>query len=89
MSDNGSMFTASSVKLTKLLEDAAEGHLQLPDFQRSWVWDEERIRSLLASISRGFPVGAVMTLGTGGAVSFSQECLRELRRRSILRHPFF
>ncbi|MGK9270706.1 DUF262 domain-containing protein [Williamsia muralis] len=75
MSDNGSMFTASSVKLTKLLEDAAEGHLQLPDFQRSWVWDEERIRSLLASISRGFPVGAVMTLGTGGAVSFKPRVL--------------
>jgi hypothetical protein len=70
MVDSGSLFTASSVKLTKLLEDAAEGHLQLPDFQRSWVWDEERIRSLIASISRGFPVGAIMTLGAGGNVAF-------------------
>lgn len=63
-------FTASSVKLQTLLENAREGRLQLPDFQRSWVWDEERIRGLIASISRGFPVGAVMTLRTGGAVDF-------------------
>lgn len=63
-------FTASSVRLQTLLENAREGRLQLPDFQRSWVWDEERIRGLIASISRGFPVGAVMTLRTGGAVDF-------------------
>lgn len=66
----GSMFTASPMHLTKLLGDAQSGALQLPDFQRSWVWDEERIRSLIASISRGFPVGAVMTLETGGDVNF-------------------
>ncbi|MFE6735990.1 DUF262 domain-containing protein [Microbacterium sp. NPDC057650] len=66
----GSMFTASPIHLTKLLSDAQSGALQLPDFQRSWVWDEERIRGLISSISRGFPVGAVMTLETGGDVSF-------------------
>ncbi|MGZ0212248.1 MAG: GmrSD restriction endonuclease domain-containing protein [Actinomycetales bacterium] len=70
MSSTGSMFTASSVKLTKLLDDCHTGQLQLPDFQRSWVWDEERIKSLIASVSRGFPIGAVMTLGTGGNVEF-------------------
>ena len=42
----------------------------LPDFQRSWVWDEDRIKSLIASISRAFPVGALMSLDTGGPVNF-------------------
>ena len=70
MSNPNASFTASSVKLTSLLIDAQEGALQLPDFQRSWVWDEERIRSLLASVSRGFPIGAIMTLRTGGNVEF-------------------
>jgi hypothetical protein len=42
----------------------------LPDFQRSWVWDEDRIKSLIASVSRAFPVGALMTLETGGPVNF-------------------
>jgi uncharacterized protein with ParB-like and HNH nuclease domain len=42
----------------------------LPDFQRNWVWDEERIKSLITSISRAFPVGALMTLDTVGQVDF-------------------
>lgn len=41
------------------------GKLQLPDFQRGWVWDDEHIASLLASISMSYPIGAVMTLQTG------------------------
>jgi hypothetical protein len=69
MSVNAS-FKANSVSLMSLLEDAKQGKLQLPDFQRSWVWDEERIRGLITSISKGFPIGAIMTLQTGGAVEF-------------------
>jgi len=63
-------FQTNPVFLSKLLEQCRDGEIQLPDFQRSWVWDEERIRSLIASISRAFPVGALMTLVTGGSVGF-------------------
>lgn len=66
----GSTFQTNPVYLHKLLEDCHSGALQLPDFQRSWVWDEERIKSLIASVSRAFPVGALMTLKTGGEVNF-------------------
>jgi hypothetical protein len=66
----GSTFQTNPYDLYKLLEDCHRGVLQLPDFQRSWVWDEERIRSLIASVSRAFPVGALMTLNTGGEVNF-------------------
>jgi hypothetical protein len=66
----GSTFQTNPYDLYKLLEDCHRGVLQLPDFQRSWVWDEDRIRSLIASISRAFPVGALMTLDTGGPVNF-------------------
>lgn len=45
--------------------------MQLPDFQRGWVWDQDRIIDLLASISEGFPVGALMTLDASGEVSFA------------------
>ena len=48
----GSTFQTNPYDLYKLLEECQSGVLQLPDFQRSWVWDEDRIRSLLASISR-------------------------------------
>lgn len=70
MANADTSFQAASVKLSELLTNAETGKLQLPDFQRGWVWDEERIRGLIASISRGFPVGAVMTLRTGGEVEF-------------------
>src|SRR5437667_3134044 len=66
----GSTFQTNPFDLNKLLEDCHDGVLQLPDFQRSWVWDEDRIKSLIASISRAFPVGALMTLDTGGDVNF-------------------
>ncbi len=66
----GSTFQTNPYDLFKLLEDCHRGVLQLPDFQRSWVWDEDRIKSLIASVSRAFPVGALMTLDTGGEVNF-------------------
>ncbi len=58
--------------LNSLLNQAAEGKAQLPEFQRGWVWPLENIRSLLASVSMGYPVGTVMMLRTGGEVRFKQ-----------------
>jgi uncharacterized protein with ParB-like and HNH nuclease domain len=54
----GSTFQTNPYDLYKLLEDCHRGVLQLPDFQRSWVWDEDRIKSLIASVSHAFPVGS-------------------------------
>jgi hypothetical protein len=66
----GSSFQTNPIDLYRLLDECHRGIIQLPDFQRSWVWDENRIRSLIASISRAFPVGALMSLDTGGPVNF-------------------
>ena len=62
--------------LDGMLGEAADGSTQLPDFQRGWVWDDDHIRSLLASISLGYPIGAVMMLRAGGeTVRFKQRPL--------------
>lgn len=66
----GSTFKTNPIDLDELLKKCHTGEIQLPDFQRSWVWDEDRIKSLIASISRAFPVGALMSLDTGGPVNF-------------------
>jgi hypothetical protein len=66
----GSTFKTNPYGLHELLVDCERGVLQLPDFQRSWVWDEDRIKSLISSVSRAFPIGALMTLETGGEVDF-------------------
>ena len=62
----GASFDSTKTPLQELLVRARTGQLQLPDFQRGWVWDDEHIKSLLASVSVSFPIGAVMLLQTGG-----------------------
>jgi len=57
-------FKTNPVALEDLLKSCGSGKLQLPDFQRSWVWAEDRIQSLIASLSRAFPIGALMTLAS-------------------------
>lgn len=63
-------FDSTKKPLEELLKQAQAGVLQLPDFQRSWVWKDDGLRALLASVSRSFPVGTLMTLQTGGDVNF-------------------
>ena len=64
------MFESSKKDLRDILRDAHEGKWQLPDFQRDYVWSDNDVRSLIASVAKGFPVGALLTLATGGAVEF-------------------
>ena len=59
------MFDSTKESLQDLLRSIREGKTQLPDFQRGWVWDDFHIRSLLASVSMSYPIGAVMMLQTG------------------------
>ena len=64
------MFELIPSKLPDVLKDAQSGKLQLPDFQRGWVWGEDQIASLIASVVRWFPIGALLTLKTGGEIRF-------------------
>ena len=57
-----STFRIDQPFLQDLLKEIGSGKIQLPDFQRGWVWDNDRIRSLIASVSREFPIGSVLTL---------------------------
>src|ERR1700675_75249 len=70
-----SSFDSTKTELWKLLNEIVEGKIQLPDFQRGWVWDDEHIRSLMLSIARSFPIGAVMLLETGGEARFQERPL--------------
>jgi hypothetical protein len=58
-------FQSPDLPLREILDDIASGKVQLPDFQRDWVWDDDHVRSLLASVSLSYPIGAVMLLETG------------------------
>ena len=66
MASVASTFRTDSPFLHELLDQIHKGSVQLPDFQRGWVWDDDRIRALIASISLSYPIGAVMLMETGG-----------------------
>lgn len=65
-----SNFNSTKLALSTILDQIVQGKIQLPDFQRGWVWDDEHIRSLLVSIGRAFPIGSIMLLETGGEARF-------------------
>jgi 5S rRNA maturation endonuclease (ribonuclease M5) len=76
-------FDSTKASLLLVLRDVHEGRIQLPDFQRGWVWDDEHVRSLLASISLAFPIGAVMLLQTGNPkVRFKPRLIEGVRLAS-------
>lgn len=59
-------FRTAEPALKDVLDAIARGDTQLPDFQRGWVWDDIHIKSLIASLSLSYPIGAVMFLEAGG-----------------------
>ncbi|MDD4416221.1 MAG: DUF262 domain-containing protein [Proteiniphilum sp.] len=58
-------FDSKKTSLYEILNNIHSGKIQLPDFQRGWVWDDNRIKGILASVAKSFPIGAVMLLETG------------------------
>ena len=63
--DSISTFDITKYPLFDVMKDIKIGRIQLPDFQRDWVWDDSHVRRLLASISLAYPIGAVMMLQQG------------------------
>ena len=57
-------FTTPSYSLIDLFSRAERGELQLPDFQRDYIWDVDRIRTLITSVLRGYPIGSFLALDT-------------------------
>lgn len=60
-------FLTPMYELGQYLSWTRSGDIQLPDFQRGYKWEDERIRQLLVTVLRGHPLGAVMLLKSGNA----------------------
>lgn len=82
-----SSFDSTKTPLPEVIKQITEGKIQLPDFQRGWVWDDEHVRSLLVSVARSFPVGAVMLLETGGEVRFQVRPVENLEFNETVPEP--
>ncbi len=64
------MFKSDNELLSDLLDKIEKHDIQLPDFQRGWVWEDNRIKALLSSLTLRYPVGAIMLLESGGDFHF-------------------
>lgn len=71
MSSATRSFETPEPALGDILSDVKKGDLQLPDFQRDWIWSDDQIKSLIASVTQSFPIGAIMVLeNTDGESGF-------------------
>lgn len=50
--------------LQQVLEELARGYLQIPQFQRGFVWIDEQRLELLRSIQAGIPIGSLLVWRT-------------------------
>jgi hypothetical protein len=48
------------IRLLNLLEDIAEGKINIPVFQRDFVWKKDQMKNLFDSISKGYPIGSLL-----------------------------
>ena len=48
--------------LIDLVDRACQGHVVLPDFQRSFIWERGAVEELLVSIFNGYFIGSLLTL---------------------------
>lgn len=47
-------------KVADLLTDVKNGRIGLPDLQRPFVWKDNKVRELLDSMMKGYPIGYIM-----------------------------
>ncbi|MDD6311482.1 MAG: DUF262 domain-containing protein [Firmicutes bacterium] len=71
--------------LTDLMASVHSAKAQLPDFQRGWVWDDDRIKALIASITSNYPVGAAMFLAYGNEdIRFKHRTIENVQATNVV-----
>ena len=70
--------------LSQLLDEVNSGKTQLPEFQRDWTWDDNRIRGIIVSLSQGYPMGAIMRLQYGNPdIKFKYRTIKGVGLRDL------
>jgi len=53
-------FDVNSCAVSSLLASIRDGSIAIPEIQRPFVWDSTKVRDLIDSLYRGFPVGYII-----------------------------
>ena len=54
-------FEINSIKISTLLGYVADNTIAIPEIQRPFVWDSSKVRDLIDSLYKGYPVGYIIT----------------------------
>ena len=54
-------FEVNNVKVSTLLEFIKDGTIAIPEIQRPFVWDTTKVRNLIDSLYKEYPVGYIIT----------------------------
>ena len=54
------LFTNIPSKVKNLIDDVRIGKIGLPDLQRPFVWQDNKVRELFDSMLKGYPIGYIM-----------------------------
>ena len=71
------------MKFTEIRDLIENNKLVLPDFQRNFVWDSEKMKSLYASVICKMPIGSILTLKSNDK-AFSCKKIGAKTRTSII-----
>ena len=55
-----SIYTPIPLAIGNILKDVLTGKIGLPDLQRPFVWKNDKVRDLLDSMLKGYPIGYIM-----------------------------
>jgi hypothetical protein len=66
------LFKDTTYSVFGLMEDIRQGEVALPDIQRPFVWGASKVRDLLDSMYKGFPVGYLLFWETGAEAGARQ-----------------
>lgn len=64
---------ADTLTIRKLMEELTSGRMRVPNFQRGFVWDPERVSYLMDSVYKGYPFGSILLWRTKQALSFERD----------------
>jgi uncharacterized protein with ParB-like and HNH nuclease domain len=81
------LFRDTTYSVSLLVESIQRGEIALPDIQRPFVWPTSKVRDLLDSMYKGFPVGHLLFWETGadpGARQIGEETKQSVPRLLIV-----
>ena len=53
-------FVVNSTSVENIISSIKEGEIAIPEIQRPFVWDASKVRDLMDSLYKGFPVGYII-----------------------------